>query len=237
MYYKKLSILLLTVFAGSLYGMDDDKFYKESEEVYAHDEDEMEKKQVARQIFKKYKQEYMDWKWQGFLASEEYWKPLKKGMQNGAIQHSPISNAGQKIGFLSCIGPVQNGNQRAILMLQSVYWMFAWLNTSDPVVSEIYAISSHNDLSFSTLGFLQIDKSLLPKGLEVHEEYLPGWPTDNRLALYCYDYANNGVKDWESKFQELKNSEQELINNAKKYNHTYKELVLEWQKKYYETNN
>ena len=57
MYYKKLSILLLTVFAGSLYGMDDDKFYKESEEVYAHDEDEMEKKQVARQIFKKYKQE------------------------------------------------------------------------------------------------------------------------------------------------------------------------------------
>jgi len=238
-----VSIFFLMAAPFVLHGMDEEKqdnIMSEAEKnsggftIHIISHDEMVRRQeieyATRLLFEKYKQEYMGWKWLGFLRSEKYWESLKDGLEKGAIHINPISCDGEKVGFLSSVNAVQNDNRKAILILQSPYWMFSWIDSSDPVVSEIYALSSYDDLSFSALGFLRIDKTSLPEGLAFNGKYLPGWQTDDQIALWYYD-AQHGANEWKSKFEELKKSEQELVNNAVNYKPIYKEMVLEWQKR------
>jgi hypothetical protein len=186
MYYKKLSVLLLIVFAASLYGMQEEK------------ENPVPDWELC-------KNEYMNWSWQGFLASEKYWKPLKEGIESGALQYAPIDGLEKQEGFLTYVGPVQNKEEKALLVHQSPLWMYSLLiNSKDPIAQEIYAATADSDNTFFFLGFEPKDKSSLPEGLHVNEKFLPGWKTNPRLVLWYYNLAKNGAQDWITKINILR---------------------------------
>ena len=163
------------------------------------------------------KKEYLTWTLYGFLCSEKYWEPLKQGLQSGKIKFEPIEYVSPEMtierGFLAYAGPVKVEGEDAIVLYPSPLWMYAKLVLSKKTV-RVYAASSNTDPSFKVLNFKQEHKASLPEGLEINENYLPGWKTDLRIALWYNKWASEEDKDLPSQFEKmsLTNKETELNN-------------------------
>lgn len=165
------------------------------------------------------KKEYLNWGFYKPLNTEEYWVPLRKGIESKEIKFEPIvreatsnseTNFDQNQGFLAHQGPVDVESGKAILLYPSPLWMYATLVMSDKI-TEVYAASSKGDTSFKSLAFEKVLKESLPKGLEINESYLPGWKDNPNIVLWYNNklnsHASKTTPDIQFKKMSLKNDE------------------------------
>lgn len=189
---KKI-ILLLVAASVSLRGMD-----------IIQKQEKLTKKQDIN--WQEREKEYLNWGFYKPLNTKEYWIPLKEGLENGGIKFNPIAHESSEMklkeGFLAYEGPVDVEGGKAILLYPSPMWMYASLVLSDKT-TKVYAASSKGDTSFKSLAFKEKAKNSLPKGLEINEQYLPGWKTNSNIVLWYNKWDAKEGDNIASQFEKI----------------------------------